>query len=150
MSDYVPQTGKTLKGRSGHEGNILAIRGLVIFTVSLIVVTVFVDYGMAVVMDLFRRGEATSRDQAPPRFVDDMRPFPDPKLQADPTTDLIKFKASQLAHLNSVGWTDKKAGLAHVPIDQAIDMILKNPAPPVPNTVNPVTGQPLPKAEVKP
>ncbi len=149
MADYVPQTGATLRGQPGHEGNILSIKGLVIFTVALIVTTVLVDYGTAVVMNLFVREEASNRALAPPRFVDDLKPFPAPKLQADPTSDLIKFKADQLARLNSFWWADQKAGLVHVPIEQAIDMLVKNPAPPVSNAVNPVTGLPLPKEEAK-
>lgn len=150
MTDYVPQTGQTMKGRPGHEGNILAIRGLVIFTVSLIIVTVVVDYGMALVMELFKRDEAVTRGLAPHHFVDDLKPFPAPRIQADPTEDLVEYKKAQQRLSDTLYWSDKKAGLVHVPIDQAIDMLVKHPAPPVPNTVNPVTGLPLPKAEVKP
>jgi hypothetical protein len=55
--------------------------------------------------------------------------FPAPKLQPDPVADLNKFRASVEQRLNSYGWTDQKAGVVHIPIERAIDLMSEKGLP---------------------
>ncbi len=49
--------------------------------------------------------------------------FPAPQLQPDPVTDMNKFRAAQEERLNSYGWVDQQAGIVHIPVERAIDIV---------------------------
>ena len=55
--------------------------------------------------------------------------FPAPQLQPDPVTDLNKFRAEQEEQLNSYGWVDRKNGVAHIPIERAIEIVSQRGLP---------------------
>ena len=57
------------------------------------------------------------------------RRFPAPQLQPDPVADLNKFRAAVEQQLNSYGWTDQRAGIVHIPIERAIDVISQQGLP---------------------
>ena len=45
---------------------------------------------------------------------------PQPRLQTDPSEDLTKFLVDEDKRLNTYYWIDKKKGIVHIPIEQAI------------------------------
>jgi hypothetical protein len=45
---------------------------------------------------------------------------PQPRLQTDPSEDLVQFRAEEEKRLNGYYWIDKKKGIVHIPIDQAM------------------------------
>ena len=45
---------------------------------------------------------------------------PAPRLQTDPSEDLAKFLADEDKRLNTYYWIDKKKGIVHIPIEQAM------------------------------
>ncbi len=52
-----------------------------------------------------------------------------PRLQAQPASDLVDFRASQ-AHVNDTyGWVDKAAGIARIPVERAIGSSLEKGFP---------------------
>ena len=57
--------------------------------------------------------------------------FPQPRLQTQPARDLRRLRAEEEARLNSYGWIDRSAGVAHIPIDQAMDLLLERGLPDV-------------------
>lgn len=54
---------------------------------------------------------------------------PAPRLQIDPKADLEALRASEAKALGSWGWVDQQAGLAHVPIEKAKQMLLAKGLP---------------------
>ncbi len=54
--------------------------------------------------------------------------FPAPQLQPDPVADLNKFRAALEQQLNSSG-VNPATGTAHIPIDQAIDLVAQSGLP---------------------
>ena len=74
-----------------------------------------------------------------------------PKLTASPPLVKPAPVQTQLAYVNSYGWTNKEAGAAHIPVDRAMQIILSQgmpplkelPATPVPS---PAPGSNLPGA----
>jgi len=54
---------------------------------------------------------------------------PAPQLQDDPQTDLADFQSKEAKQLNSYGWIDRKAGIAHIPISRAMDLIAQRGLP---------------------
>ncbi len=61
-----------------------------------------------------RRGDAGRPTQFAP-------PPPFPELQADPRGSLAALRQEEAAALDGWSWADKRAGLARVPIEKAMD-----------------------------
>jgi hypothetical protein len=129
VEDYRPQAQFTAGTQQGHEPNVLMVRGLVVFA-GLLVATVIVS-GVVVGLVIwgFSREARGLRALAPPRFADDSGLFPAPRLQPNPDVELVTVKKEELARLNGYGWVDKKAGVAHIPIERAIDILAKSGLP---------------------
>jgi hypothetical protein len=45
---------------------------------------------------------------------------PQPRLQTDPSEDLAKFLVGEDKRLNTYYWIDRKNGIVHIPIEQAM------------------------------
>jgi hypothetical protein len=56
-------------------------------------------------------------------------PPPEPRLEEVPGAQLRQVRAAEDAILTSTGWVDRQAGLAHIPIERAIDLMAANPPP---------------------
>lgn len=55
--------------------------------------------------------------------------FPYPQVQPDPVGDMNKFREAEELELNSAGWIDQSAGVAHIPIERAIDLVAQRGLP---------------------
>jgi len=77
------------------------------------------------------RFEAANLPQDEPGnvFTQEGKLPPGPRLQAFPAKDLVEFRHSAEHKAESYGWVDKQNGVAHVPVDKAIEMVLKNGLP---------------------
>jgi hypothetical protein len=62
----------------------------------------------------------------------DIQSFPQPRLEEDERTELNDFRYSEEERLNSAGWIDEQAGIAHIPITQAIEAIAQRGLPTTP------------------
>jgi hypothetical protein len=63
--------------------------------------------------------------------------FPQPRLQANAAADQVKARAQEDELLSTYGWVDRQAGVVHLPIDRAMQMVAERgvpawPAPPPP------------------
>jgi hypothetical protein len=50
---------------------------------------------------------------------------PDPKLMTAEPVRLEEFRTAEQDVLHGYGWVDEKAGVAHIPIDEAKELMLK-------------------------
>jgi hypothetical protein len=55
--------------------------------------------------------------------------FPHPQLQTDPPNDLQNYLRAKNQELTTYGWLDRKNGVVHIPIEQAMDLYLRQGAP---------------------
>jgi hypothetical protein len=129
VADFLPQASTTGPTTQGHEANTLVVKGLIAFAVVLVAVGIVVEFGLVFVMRDFTKEEKVLQALAPPKFADDPGPFPAPRLQAEPPADFAKLKAEELRRLNGYGWVDRKAGIAHIPIDRAIEIVSSSGLP---------------------
>lgn len=77
---------------------------------------------------------------------------PGPRLQVAPRHDLNTYLEAEQKRLSNYGWVDQSAGVVHIPIDRAMDLLLERgvptrPAPPAPQgtatePVRPAVRQP--------
>ena len=73
-----------------------------------------------------------NRDR-PSRMFEQTALPPEPRLQADPASDLARFQAATGSHIElAYGWIDPKARIVRIPIEQAMDLIAQRglPKPP--------------------
>ncbi len=52
-----------------------------------------------------------------------------PQLQVVPGLDLRQIRATETDQLESYGWVDQSRGVAHIPIDEAIDRLVEQGLP---------------------
>lgn len=64
------------------------------------------------------------------------RQVPAPRLQADPALELEEMQARDRLVLESYGWIDREAGIARIPIDRAMTLLVERGWP------NPTLGPP--------
>jgi hypothetical protein len=55
--------------------------------------------------------------------------MPTPRLQPDPTADLAAYLAASRQRLSSYGWVDRDKGIAHIPIDEAMQRVAEHGIP---------------------
>ncbi|HEX6386838.1 MAG TPA: hypothetical protein VF177_19405 [Anaerolineae bacterium] len=53
------------------------------------------------------------------------QPLPIPVLQEAPAEDLAELMAVETERLNSYGWVNEEAGIAHIPIDRAMGLLIE-------------------------
>jgi hypothetical protein len=128
---------------TGHEANTLRVRGLVGFAAALVGVTVLVLVSLSFVMREFSGEEKQLESLALPRFAGDSGGFPAPRIQPDPAEELIKMKREDLGRLNDYGWIDRAAGIAHIPVERAIDILAEKGLP----TTSAVGSAPAPRED---
>jgi hypothetical protein len=70
-------------------------------------------------------------DPAPPPIAgfEPGRQAPEPRLQGQPFADWNALKARQESLLTSYGWVDEPAGVARIPIEEAMKMVIQRGLP---------------------
>lgn len=128
-------------GQNGHETEYehedLSTRGVFAFMIGLAIfgaITYFIVVGMYHFLDNYERSQMTTSSPlvttkgAMSRVVtqDDMdKAFKDngaPMLETNEMGQLREFVMNQENQLNSYGWVDEKAGVAHIPIERAMEL----------------------------
>jgi hypothetical protein len=104
------------------------------------------------------------QEQLSPLRIGNPEPLPpEPRLQGAPghpmfgPEELRRLRADAQARLSSYGWVDQSAGIAHIPIDRAIDIIAENglpevsaPSAPLKASTTPAAGSPARATGVQP
>ena len=105
-----------------HERRDLAIRPLVIFGAMLIASVVAIHLGSTFVQDRLsaREGERKGRP-APPRDP--------PTLSLHPEEDLLRQLEEERLRLATYGWINREAGILHIPIERAMDLVAERGLP---------------------
>ena len=136
-------------GHSSHgtefEREDLSTRGVFVFMIGLAIVGLviyFIIVGMYSFLDKYEHAQMTTASplvtsMGPAARVvtkDYMEKFKEngaPTLESDERGQFKDFLLKQEDQLNSYGWVDKDAGVAHIPIEQAMDMIANDRRLPV-------------------
>ncbi len=116
--------------RGGHEGkdadviSLAMIAGLLLLV---IVVCLLVCYG---ILHAFNRQRAA---QEPPRIrmVQETAKFPQPQLITQPGSEWKETQLAAETRLKTYGWVDRKAGVARIPIAEAMKLLLQRGLPEV-------------------
>jgi len=124
-------------GASGSAGDPvdheINFRGIRIFVLGLSAVSLVVLALMWGIVTFFK-SSLVKEDPAPPKLEEARatREPPGPNLQPNPSADLAALRAAEDLELSKWAWVDKNKGVARVPVDRAIEIVLSRgfPAPP--------------------
>jgi len=115
------------KREEGYERRDANIRALISFGIGLAVLVVVVIFLMQWMFRFVSKEEPLG---PPPTPFENARTLPpQPRLQVEPHVDLKSYCEEQVNDLNSYGWVDQQAGVVHIPIDRAMDDLLKQSLP---------------------
>jgi hypothetical protein len=154
MSEKTKNHGQQIQ-EGGFEREDLGTRGVFVFMIGLAIVGVVIYFtiiGMYTFLDHYERSqmatasplspstEVTSRhiDFAPGHgdYVDEkFRNNGAPILEYDERGQYRDFLVRQESQLNSYGWIDEKKGVAHIPIQRAMELIEKRGLPIYPQNI---------------
>lgn len=96
-------------------------RAVVRFGIVLAVVTILVSGVLVYMLGYFAKLEA--RQDPPPAPLARHEPGrlpPEPRLQRNPFADIERMREEQERVLTSYGWVDQQAGVARIPIEDAM------------------------------
>jgi hypothetical protein len=127
--DARPQGDFALDRGAGHEPSEIGIRGIFLFGAVLVVSAVVILIFLAGVMRWFSREEKRLETLRPPQYSDERGQYPTPQLQSNPSADMQEFARREADEMRTYGWVDRKAGIAHIPIDRAIDILAEKGLP---------------------
>ena len=106
------------------------------FALILAVLSIVAMLLMAALFKFLERGavrrDAASIDAAGLERREDRLP-PAPQLQIHGTRDWQQFRAAEAAQLTTYGWMDRPAGVVHIPIDEAMDLVAQRGVAPLPS-----------------
>ena len=76
---------------------------------------------------LFERQEVTANREAQvfPLAVGQVKEPPTPHLQTQPFKDIFTLRASEQERLTGYGWVDKNTGVARIPVEDAMNLLLQ-------------------------
>ena len=113
---------------AGYEHTDAAVGPVAKFLFWLFVAAVLTHFGLAgvykLMIDQGVKSEASER-RYPLAATEEQRLPPVPRLQQFPRNELYDFRTKENEQLHSYGWVDKNAGTVHIPIDDAMRLMLE-------------------------
>ncbi len=131
----------------GHERRDLPTRGILVFGIALIIMMGLVLV-VATATNILFLGHLPAAPFPPTNLQNAPIPPlpPEPRLEAEPGAQLQQLRSEEDKLLHSYGWVDQKAGIVHIPIDRAMDILAQRglPVRPTPQTKFEDNGQQSP------
>jgi hypothetical protein len=110
----------------------LTTRSVVAFLLGLALFGLLVHFSLRGLFDFADR-YYTSHEKAAPMArkspdahlvtPSDVEQFPQPRLETDERTEIFQFREKEEKRLDSYGWVDQKAGIVHIPIARAMQLV---------------------------
>ncbi|MDX1686920.1 MAG: cytochrome c [Candidatus Promineifilaceae bacterium] len=140
----------TFVEEEGHEEGDLSARSIAVSALLIGLVLAAVLLVVWVVLGVLS-GEPLALPAAPVRPATPTPRPSGPNLEVVPAAELASLQATQRAQLHSYGWVDQEAGVAHIPVERAMDLLLERgfplPSATVTATVTPATTATTPAGE---
>lgn len=129
------QTNKAPVPSPGYETRDANTAGVFTFLVILgtvLIVTALVCWGLFRLFSVHEVNQAATESP----FADTRQLPLGPQLQVNPRQDWLRFREEQQKSLETLAWENRSAGTVRVPIEEAMDLLVKKGLP--------VQGAPLP------
>lgn len=116
---------------AGHETSDVSISAIIKFGVGLAIVGAIVLVAMWGLLRSFQAGAAKRDQPVPPLVAANLRRTPrEPRLEPNPLAPRVAAQAREDAILESYGWVDRNGGIARIPIDRAMQLLVERGLPP--------------------
>jgi len=123
-----------------YEREDLSPRGIFAFLIGMALIGVLIHFalkGMYGYLDSYQKqhqpplNPLVSQTENDSRKVSnaDVARFPQPRLETNERVEINDFRLQEEKTLNSYGWIDQKAGIARIPIDQAMQLLAQRGLP---------------------
>jgi hypothetical protein len=123
--------GDRSKSEHGHETSDVSIGAIVKFGVALAVGAAVISGAMWGLFRYFEARQEKREEPVPPMVAANLKRTPrEPRLEPDSLAPLRAARAREEALLSSYGWVDRGAGVARIPIDRAMDLLVERGLPP--------------------
>ncbi|HXM68394.1 MAG TPA: hypothetical protein VN911_16815 [Candidatus Acidoferrum sp.] len=128
-------------GHGSYERQDLQPSGVLYFLLALVVVTVLCIFALLGLYAYLDRRERASQPELNPLVANVPKDsvhvspgypqsvFPSPKLEEDERGQLNDIRMNEEKELNGYGWVDEKAGIVHIPIERAMNLIAERGLP---------------------
>lgn len=113
----------------GYEPRDANVKGLLQFAFWMAVVIVVTLFAMRGFFDLIKKAEPLGATTSPLVKEGQRELPPNPRLQVHPHQELVDYCAEQQKEVDSYGWVNQETGVAHVPVERAMDLILAKGLP---------------------
>ncbi len=134
--------------RTEYERSDLSAAGIFSFLLGLAVAGVIIHFalmGLYNVLNNYQKSHqppqnplaATTYSATRELTPRDILKFPEPRLEVNERTELNGFRSDEEQKLNTYGWVDQEAGVIHIPIEQAMQIVAQRGLPVRPPNVPP-------------
>jgi hypothetical protein len=128
MRELQAQGGSGRTAGHSHESRDMSVKLVMWFSLALTATLVGAHFLMEGVFAGFAdRAERRDRPH-PPLRMDRVVP-PEPRLQENPGGDLEKLRRAEDRRLESYGWIDRERKILRIPIDRAMDQMIRKGVP---------------------
>ena len=112
---------------AGYEHTDAEVRPLVQFAIWLVISAILVHVVLAIGYLYLKRSMETPQAAQPfPLAAEEAHRLPPaPQLQQIPSKEMYELRTQQETDLHSYGWIDKNAGMVHIPIEDAMKLMLQ-------------------------
>jgi hypothetical protein len=124
MSRHTETAPSAGHGGGGYEKSDLSVKAIVTFAIVLTAVIIMALISMAWLFDFFDLWQ-TRRDVSPSPLASTRSGPQEPRLQVNPPQDLKAFRAAEERILMDYGWVNKEAGIARIPIERAMELVVE-------------------------
>jgi len=119
------------KPEAGHETSDVSIRPIVKFGIALAIGAAVTSVAMWGLFRFFEARQEKREEPVPPMVAANLKRTPrEPRLEPDPLGPRLAMRAREEALLFSYGWVDRGAGVARIPIDRAMELLVERGLPP--------------------
>jgi hypothetical protein len=112
-----------------HEESDVNVGAILGYGIGLLVIGAVIQLLLALLFGYYSRQSAEASRVFPLAAEHQEQLPPEPRLQTNPAEDLRRLRAREDDVLGSYGWVDRSAGIARIPIDQAMKLIVQRGLP---------------------
>ena len=113
-----------------HEESDVDVTAILRYGLGLLGVALVVHVLLWWLFGVFERQNARKQTQVYPMAVsEENRLPPAPRFQENPQQELQELRAKQKALLEGYGWVNKDAGIARIPIEEAMKIVIQRGLP---------------------
>jgi hypothetical protein len=128
-----------------HETQDVSIGAIVKFGAGLAIAAAVISVAMWGLFRFFEARQDRREQPVPPMVAANLKRTPrEPRLEPNPLAPRLAARAREDAVLTSYGWVDRSAGVARIPIDRAMELLVQRGLPaskPVMPVATPAAGK---------